>query len=183
MKKLLKSYLFDGLLLIALGIVMLVWPNTALKTVCIVAGAIVAVMGVIKIVAFFTNKSGERSAMDIVRGVVLLAVGIALMVASGFFIGVFQYVVGVILAYGAILMFVQAFMLRKEKGALMILSLVFAIITTVLAVVIFMNPTGFAAFMMQLEGISLIVEGLAMIIVLRKSLKELNPKKNSGEND
>lgn len=51
-----------------------------------------------------------------------LALGIALMVKSGFFITVFQYVTAVILAYGAILMFVQAFQLRKIKGAMFVLS-------------------------------------------------------------
>lgn len=56
--KLFRSYFFDGLLLIALGIVMLVWPEGSLKTLCVIIGAIVAAMGLIKESRFSQTRTG-----------------------------------------------------------------------------------------------------------------------------
>ena len=181
---LLKSYVFDGFLLIALGLVMLIWPENSLMTICIVAGIIIGVMGFVRCIAFFVDKKKDQSPTDLLMGVILLAAGVALIVKSDFFISVFQYITGVILIYGAILMFAHAYTLRREKGPLFLFSLIFAIVTTALAVVILINPLSFASFITRLHGVALIIEGLSMIGVLRKIGVEAKGKKSNdnGQN-
>lgn len=176
---LLKSYVFDGFLLIALGLVMLIWPEGSLKTICIVAGIIIGVMGLVRCIAFFVDKKKDQSPTDLLMGVILLAAGVALIVRSDIFINAFQYITGVILIYGAILMFAQAYTLRHEKGPMFVFSLVFSIITTALAIVILINPFSSAIFITRLHGIALIIEGLSMIGVLRKIGVEAKGRKSN----
>ncbi len=166
--KMLKSYFFDGFLLIALGVVMIVWPKQSLSILCDIIGAVIIVMGLIKLITFFAGKKEEKEAKDLLVGIIQLALGTALIVKADFFITAFQIITAIILAYGAIVMLCHAIALRKIKGPMFVLSIIFGIITLVLAVIIFIDPAAFAEFKTQLHGISLIVEGLAMIIVLSK---------------
>lgn len=168
-----KSFIFDGILLILLGVAMLLWPSAALKTLFIIIGAAVGVMGIIKVVAFFVNKNESRSPMDLVIAFAQVAIGVALIVKADMFIEFFNVVLAIILAYGAVLMFAQAIMLKHIRGPLFVLSMIFSVITMILAVIIFIDPAGFAVFMTQLRGIALIVEGIAMIIVLRNVNKQV----------
>ena len=170
MKELLKSYFFDGLFLIALGIIMLLWPEGSMMTLCIIIGAALMIMGLLKVIGNFSAGDASPRTSGLTLGLVQAGIGAALMVAPEFFIAVFQFIAAVLLIYGAVLMFIQAYRLRKERDVMFTLSLIFASLTTLLAIIIFINPRSFALFMTQLYGISLIVEGLAMIIVLRRRL-------------
>ena len=156
-----KSYVVDGLLLIALGIAMLVWPQESLKILCYVIGAVFAVMGIIKIIAFFAKKSKNSSGMFV--GLLQIAIGCALIFASDFFIAFFTYITAFILLYGAIMMFINAYNLRKVFGMMFMFSLIFAVVTLIFAIIILTNPP----FFIILGGIALIIEGIAMVVVLR----------------
>ena len=169
MKKFFRSTLFDGLLLIVLGVVMLVRPDVALQSLCLLAGILLCVMGAIKAVVFFVNKNGDKTPALLILGIVQLLLGIALIVKPGLFLQIFQFVVAVLLVYGACLMFVQAMLLRHLKGFFFFTSLICGLVMVILAAIIFANPAAFAAIMTQLEGISLIIEGLSTLLLLRKA--------------
>ncbi len=166
-----KSYFLDGVLLVLLGLAMLLWPGESLRVLCTGIGIALAALGLIKLIVFLAGRGGERSAGDLLVGLIQIALGAALILRADFFIGIFQIVTGVLLLYGSILMFVQAFLLRRTRGVLFVLALVFACVTAVLAVVILLNPVQFAAFITQLHGVSLIVEGAGMILVMRRVKK------------
>ncbi|MBQ3878928.1 MAG: DUF308 domain-containing protein [Oscillospiraceae bacterium] len=168
LKKVFRSYVFDALILIALGVVILVWPDESLRALCICIGVVLGLVGLFKIIAFAADKSSERSPLDVLFGLFQIVLGAAFIIKSDFFIGAFQIITGVILLYGSILMFIQAIRLRAIRGPMFVLSLIFAVLTLLLAVVILVNPIEFAAFMTQLHGISLIIEGAAMLIVLHR---------------
>ena len=162
-----SSNIFEGLLFILLGVAILIWPNHALKTLCVIAGIAVGLMGVLKSIFFIKTPKEERKIGMIIVGVIQLAFGIALIAASEFFINLFFVITGLMLVYGAFLMFFRAVQLRHVKGVMFALSIIFGIIYTILAVIIFMNPEGFAQFITRIQGVALIFEGLGLIIVLR----------------
>lgn len=163
-----KSYLFDGLLLVALGVVMLIWPEDALKILCIGGGILLIVLGLIKSIVFFANKE-DHSVPGLIIGIAEIALGIALIIKWDFFITAFQFITGIILIYGSGLMFIRAFALRREKGPIFAASIVFGILILVFAALILLNPLKFAAFITQLHAVALILEGLSMIIVMARA--------------
>ena len=106
-KSYLKNYMFDGIILAALGLIMLVWPNEALKVLCCVSGGLLAVMGFIRLALFLMSSKEDRTVSALIIAILQLAVGIVLIIASDFFVKLFFIVTGLLLAYGAILMFVD----------------------------------------------------------------------------
>ena len=167
--KLLRSFFLDGLFFIALGIAMLVWPSGALNALCVTIGVVIAVIGLLKIIGFISNKSGNRKGLSLFIGIIYIALGCSIIFNPDIFISILQYVIAVILLYGALLMFINAFQLRKVFGMMLIASIVFACLITLLAVIIIINPIAFASFITQLCGIGLIIEGFAMMLVLSVS--------------
>jgi uncharacterized membrane protein HdeD (DUF308 family) len=181
-KKLFSSYIFDGFLLVALGVVMLIWTGTY-DMLCYIIGGIAALLGVLKVVSYIVNKSGERKALNLLLGVILFAFGLALIIRPSFFETMFQVITGVILVYGAIIMFIHAIKLRKEKGAMFVMSLVFACLTTIFAVLVFIDPFDpESKARVVVHAVALIIEGLAMIAVLH-NIKPDEPKKLEGAED
>lgn len=166
-KAYLKNYIFDGIILALLGIAMLAWPNEALKVLCYVSGGLLAVMGFIRLALFLMSSKEERLFSVLILALVQLAAGIILILQAGFFVEIFFVVTGLLLAYGAILMFVRLIQLRRVKGPMFYFSLVFGIINLIFAVLILINPEQFASFSTRLQGAALVIEGIGMIIVLR----------------
>jgi len=168
LKKILTSYIFDGIVLILIGIAVIIWSELALDILFRVIGAVFAVLGIVKLIMFFVNKNNDRKATDLLTALLQIVLGAALLIKPDFFVKYLFIIIGVIMVYGSILMLIRAVKLRREKGAMFVLSLVFGILTLVLGAVIIWNPAAFANFIMILYGISLIIEGLAMLIVLSK---------------
>ena len=162
--RVLRSILFDGLLLTALGVVVIIWPETALKIFCIISGAVIAAMGLIRCIVFFVNKNGDHTAWDLILGIIQIALGVVLIIARESIIKSFFILSGILLLYGALMMIIQGIMLRKDKKAL-VACIIFAVIMIALGVIVLINPASFAKFVTRLQGASLVVEGIGMIIV------------------
>ena len=162
-----KSYLFDGLLLVALGVIMLIWPGEALQILCIGGGVLLIVVGLIKGIYFFVNKENGK-VIYLIIAIAEIALGIALIIEWEFFIKAFQFITGIILIYGSGLMFVRAIALRHEKGPMFVLSIIFGVLILVFAALILLNPLVFAEFVTQLHAVALILEGLSMIIIMSR---------------
>ena len=166
-KAYLKNYIFDGIIIALLGLAMLIWPNEALKVLCYVSGGLLAVMGFIRLALFLMSSKEEKTFSVLILALVQLAAGLVLILAADFFVEIFFVVTGLLLAYGAILMFVRMIQLRRIKGSMFYFSLVFGIINLIFAVLILINPEQFASFSTRLQGAALVIEGIGMIIVLR----------------
>lgn len=168
----LRSYAFLGVVLICIGVAMIVWPASALKTVFIVAGVALALVGLIKGILYFVGKGADRNLGDLLIGIFLFAAGLALSIKADFFISFFNYVTGALLVVGALLLFRRAYRLRAFRGAIFKLSLVFGIIMAILAALIIWNPSFLTDIIMYFYGAALIIEGLSMIIALREGKKK-----------
>lgn len=172
LKKLIFNYIFDGILLILLGLAMIIWPDTALTILCYVTGGVLIVLGIIKGIIFFSNKGSDKVIPEILIGVTEIIFGVILIVMPWFFIEFFQIITGIVLIYGSILMFIQAYRLNAAKDKSYVVSLVLALITLVLAILILIDPQFFAQARTVIHGVSLIIEGFSMIIALRKAIKK-----------
>ena len=180
LKVLFKNYVLDGVLLTLLGVVLLIWPDDALKTICIIIGVSIGVLGLLRSISYYSEAKEERNIKDLITAILLFAICISFIVFSEHIVVAFQYLIGVVLLYGAILFFIRAYSVRSQSALIMKLSLIFAVITTIFAIIIFINPEAFASFIMQIYGISLIVEGIAMLISLHK-FKLVYEEENEGK--
>ena len=163
----LKNYIVDAILLIALGLVMLIWPQWSLQIIFKWVGIGFIVMGLIKGLIYFSRKEKkERSSSDLLVGCLQLAVGIFAIAKAEVLASHFPIVAAILLAYGAIMMIVRAVKMKDGDQKTFILALVLGIVTLVLAVVVFAHPAMLANLMMQTAGIAMIVEGISLLIVM-----------------
>ena len=163
----LKNYIFDAILMIALGLVMLIWPQWSLQIIFKWVGIGFIVTGVIKGLLYSTKKEKkERSVADLLVGVAQLVVGIFTVAKAEFLASHFPIVAAILLAYGAIVMIVRAVKMKDGDQTKFRLSLILGIVTLVLAVVVFVHPAMLANLMMQTAGIAMIVEGISLLIVM-----------------
>ena len=168
----LKNYIIDAILLIILGLVMVIWPEAALKTLFTWMGICFLVMGAVKAAVFFLKKDKEeRSVPRLIVGIIQIIIGIFFIVKSDFLIAFFPTVEAIILAYGAIVMLIRAVKLRNENKNVFTLSLVLGIVALVLAIIVFFHPVLIADIMVQAAGVSMIIEGVSLLIVLSRKVQ------------
>ena len=165
----LKNYIFDAVLLIALGLVMLIWPQYSLKIIFKWAGIGFIIIGVIKCLTFFLKKDKKgRSIPDLLIGLLQIAVGIYAVVKADVLASHFIIVAAVLLGYGAIVMIIRALKLKNSAPKVFPLCFVLGLVTLVLAVIVFVHPVVLKDLMTETAGISLIVEGISLLIVMSR---------------
>ena len=165
MKKLMKNTLVDAFLLIVLGIVLLIKPSGTLEIIFRIIGVTLLVMGAVRIISFFTRKDeAERSVPALIVGIAQAVIGLLLIAKPDLLISVWYMVAAALIGYGAIVSLIRAVKQMNAKVPGAVATLVLSIATLVLAIVVFINPAAFAAFYMQLIGISFIVEGAALVL-------------------
>ena len=174
--------IFD-IVLIALGVVLIVWPVDAALMLTRIVGIVILVLAIVEIVVFAMSKSKE--AMEyvlLVISVLMAAVGIWLIVNPDWLVQFFNILFGVILGvYGLFGVFSSVGYGRKS-GGLWWIGLILSIIAIAMAVLIFMNPFATPKMLMIIIGASLVLGGVAGIynrIRIRKVRKVLVIQKTS----
>lgn len=168
----LKNYIVDAALLIALGLVMLIWPQYSLKIIFTWTGIGLLATGAVKAAIYFAKKNKEnRRAASLLAGLLQIAGGIFAIVKAGFLAEHFPVAAGLLLGYGAMVMILRALRLKSGSSKAFPLCFGLGLISLVLAVVVFVQPALLAGRMIQTAGVSMIVEGIALLIVLAQKEK------------
>ena len=168
----LKNYIFDAVLLIALGLVMLIWPQYSLKIIFTWVGIGFIIIGVIKCLNFIFKKNRkDRSIPDLLVGLLQIAVGIYAIVKAEVLASHFIIVAAILLGYGAIVMIIRSLKLKNVNSDRFTVCFVLGLVTLVLAVIVFVHPVMLADLMMQTAGVSMIVEGISLLIVMAQKEK------------
>ena len=165
----LKNYIVDAVALIALGLVLLIWHRYSLLTIFKWLALGLLVMGAVKVVFFFLKKEKKRSLRDLIVGLVQIALAILVFVKSAGLTDLFPTVAALLLAYGAIVMLLRAVKLRKGAKKDFLTVLILGVVCLVLAVVVFVHPAVLADVMIQAAGVSMIAEGVSLLIALSRS--------------
>ena len=153
----------NGLLSIALGVVILLWPGISLDALVIVFGAYALASGVVSFFYAFTSGAGGERGWLIVSGLLGIAVGIIVLVwpsisalALLYVIGAYAIALGIIAVFGA-------FYLPIDGGdtALMILS---GLVSVLFGIVIFAKPGDGALVTLALIAAFALVTGITELV-------------------
>lgn len=166
LRNILSSHYFEGAALLLFGLIMLLWPLNAKKIICVLMGCILILLGAILIVSFL-KKMGVGHPLELFGGLLSFALGIEMLARPSTFIVVVQVVMSITLIYSAILLFLQAYLLRNERGSLFVITVIFAVAALFFAVIMLIKPLEVARAFTQVKGASLILEGLAALFVIR----------------
>jgi uncharacterized membrane protein HdeD (DUF308 family) len=154
----------DGVLSIAFGVVILVWPGISLYALTILVGAWFVATGVVTLIAAVSGMSGDargwavlRSLLDIVVGVIVFVWPSISALALLYVIGAYAIILGIITIGGA-------FWLPFSGGdsALLVLT---GVASIVFGIVMFAMPGDGALVLLALIAAFALVSGISELVV------------------
>ncbi len=151
------------------GLFVLIFPNTSLMTVCYTLGAACLIGGIIRVVRYTkAKKESTPNIIDIISGIVLLAIAFMLLLHPKFLMSVLPFIMGVsIVIYG-----VSSFF--TGRGGLF--SKIFAVIIGLYGISLILNPFKGATTITSMVGFGLLIFGIVKIateIIANKRLSQL----------
>ena len=164
LKKIRWAIGIDGVLSVAFGVVVLVWPGISLYALTILVGAWFVATGVVTLIAAVSGMSGDargwavlRSLLDIVVGVIVFVWPSISALALLYVIGAYAIILGIITIGGA-------FWLPFSGGdsALLVLT---GIASIVFGIVMFAMPGDGALVLLALIAAFALVSGISELVV------------------
>jgi uncharacterized membrane protein HdeD (DUF308 family) len=171
------AYAVGAILLIA-GIVLLFWPDRSLTVVARFIGIFLAVIGLAQAFeAVTTHRKGSYWGLLLLRGLINLGFGLALLFWPSATVHVVVWLVGLDLVLTGIIAFIVSFQVPKEMGRSSFLLQ--AIVTVVLGVLIMAWPSATLTVISVILAILLILFGLVLLISgyqLSKAVVTIGPE-------
>ncbi|MDO4284742.1 MAG: DUF308 domain-containing protein [Eubacteriales bacterium] len=168
-KKIKTNRVIATLIGIILGVVLLVWPESSLIVLCQAVGLALAFGGIVAVVLYFVNHDGLMfSTVQLVFGVILAAIGIWIFARPARLVELVPTIIGLIVMINGIVDLSQTVTLGRQKYDKWWVSLIFAILTLVLGIVLIVKPFGIAAFITRVIGVVLIFNGLSDLWMISK---------------
>ena len=155
---------------IAVGVLLLINPETFTTIVVISFGAFLTVVGIIYLIRYFAaRKREEESTFTLIWSIVLLAFGIFAISAHSLIMSFFAFIAilyGVILLISGFVKIIGYFNSRKANLPVSAFSIISAVVSVILGGVILVNPFETTHFLFIFAGIAILVSAAFDIITL-----------------
>ena len=160
-----KEIIIINGVMIVLGLLISIFPETSRSVIGYVVGAVLAVLGLIRMIMYFTESKFEIvGSFSLVQGSVLLIFGIYFLVKPEFLATIMTAIFAVILLVGGVMKIQYAVDLLRFKVGYWWIELIFAALMITLGIITFANPFEAEKALMIYIGISLAVNGILDII-------------------
>ena len=147
--------------LIAIGVILMIWPQLGLNTMCKVYGIFLIVYGIAKFSGYFAKDLFQLAfQFDLAFGILLMAVGVILIARKNFAVDLIFSVFGILILADALFKIQMSVDAKRFGLALWWQILLIALVTGVIGVLVFIRPFEAAAMMMVLVGFSILLEGI-----------------------
>ena len=154
----------NGLLSVAIGVVILVWPNISLYALTILVGAYALATGVVALYYSFTAVAKNERGWLVFSGLLGIGVGIAVLVWPNISALALLYVIGAYAIALGIITIIGAFWLPLDGGdtALMVLT---GAVFIVFGIVMFAKPGTGALVTLALIAAFALIRGVTELVV------------------
>ena len=155
---------------IAVGVLLLVNPETFTTIVVVSFGIFLTVVGIIYLIRYFSaRKREEESLLTLIWSLVLISVGIFVISANQLIMSFFAFIAilyGVILLISGVVKIMGYFNARKANLPVSAVSIISAIISVILGGVILVNPFETTHVLFMFAGIAILVSAAFDIVTL-----------------
>jgi uncharacterized membrane protein HdeD (DUF308 family) len=163
--------IINGLIAIIFGIVALILPEQSMLTFVRYFGLLFIVAGVILLlVAYWKKNKQQKSLPQIIQGIIALFVGLALLIFTRQSIMLFLIIFGAWSVFDGLLKLYLLFKLKLTKTDVYV-TVLSALFSIVLGVLLFLNPYKIAALMITIIGLLSLAMGVTAIYLGIKSGK------------
>lgn len=170
-----------SLCVLALGVVLIVWPDVSALAVCIILGICCIGIGIVDIVRYIKlGLYGIFFRYDLILSICSILVGLLILVRSSSAVTFLPIAVGVYLIIGSVLCIQLAIELHQFHGGGWLLAMIWGIIGLVLAFMLLLDPFTGASALMIFAGISLVISAVQELYLLISISRALKKGKNAN---
>jgi uncharacterized membrane protein HdeD (DUF308 family) len=169
------SSIIIAILSVILGVVLIIYKNTAANWFVKVIGILMIVAAIYYTISFFTRASKDSiSRTNLVVGILLLILGIWFLTSSNVVLQVVQLIIGVIIIMQGILDLQAALAMKDNENSNWGVSLCLALATIILGVLLIFLPFKTLDVLLVMLGIVLIFDGISDMYIIGVFSKTAN---------
>lgn len=169
-----NGMLFLSIAFIALGLLLLVMPQTSLLWICYAFGAVVLITGIVCLIQYARIRgSGFSAPFFLVAGVSTAALGLFTLVRPEVVASFLPVVFGLFILIDGCTRIGTAIELARRQADKWWMMLLFSVLSIALGILLLVNPFGAAVSVVMLCGVLLIIEGVVNLSCVVYTAMEL----------
>ena len=176
LKKVKINYLIEAIVMIVIGIVLIVWTGDSIRLFARILAALLVIVGAAAVIGYLIHRDKRKlSYVGFVMGIIIAALGIWIFFNPDTFTDFIPKLFGIFIIASGLVNLGQTFSLARSNYDYWSVSLVFAVITIGMGVVLLVEPSFVKKFLVTLIGIFLVYDGatnLWTIFKVGKFVKE-----------
>lgn len=162
--KQLNNAVLRSIFAILLGLVLILWPETAIHYLVMTIGALFMVPGIISLINYLSRDKRESSyTMFPVDSIGSLLLGSWLILMPGFFVDILMYLLGAVLIIAGLQQIISLFHARKWSTVPVGFYLLPTLILITGGMIIY-NPAAIAANTFIIFGVAMLIYGINELI-------------------
>lgn len=186
-KEMRNSYLLSLVVMIALGILLFLFPDTSVRMVCIGIGAVLLVYGLLKLMGLIRYREYlQVIGLQVMISALPALIGIAMILAPEVFASILPVIVGVFLGIIGAVELHAALSMKRMAFEDWRSSMAVAVMTLILAVLVLWNPFATVAATVMMIGAGLAISGASNLIQaarVRRKLRKLGKELEKSGTD
>ena len=147
-----------SLIFVIFGIMLISRPEAIMSIISILLGGIFVVMGILKVVDYYSN--GKQDNYLIALSVVMILIGVIIMFCADIIMSVFRILIGIWIIYSGIMNMQTAIVWKDFKSRLWLFTLILSIVMIIGGIYILVNTGA----IIQTIGVIILVYGIIDII-------------------
>lgn len=185
LKKTAWAAIFESLITIVLGVLLIVWPDTVIKIIAYVVGTFLIIKGAYQVINYFVVK-GQNDFFNngLLSGVISVLIGLALLLIGEEIANVFRIIIGIWMIYESLTRINTSIKFHAAGIAAWKYILILALIMLVLGVFITFYSGAVVTligWMMVLVGIIGIISDTLFIQYINQIAESITGKAKNGK--
>ena len=178
LKKLVNSYLIVFVAETIIGILLLINPDIFTNTISYICGGILLTFGILKLIAYFRGDNFET---EILMAILLCASGVFIITKPDFIFKILAFFFGIYILGQGIYSIKGALLIKEYNKDNWTAPMVVAVLTTIVGLIIVLNPFGSIKATLKVLGIALIFSAAFSIYNGMITKRKINKIQNQDD--
>lgn len=162
-----QNYFINAVIMVALGLVLVIWPDVLGVMLCYLLGGALILMGVIQLIGFLRGERlGFYSKFNMIMGIVLVLLGLWICTQPHIVLSIIPVVVGIIVLIHGLMDIQYTLDIKKTGNTKWWIALIAAILTLIVGLLLVFNPFTAYEITMILLGIAMLYDGGSDLVLL-----------------
>jgi len=174
--KVFTTSIFTSVVFIALGVFLLVRPDTIIRIISNIIGIIILLLGAFSLGKYFSIKE-KKVDYNLIYGTICMIIGLVIILNPNALATLIPFVLGFWIIINSIVKIQYSLDLKAHNNKAYVPTLVIGLLTLVWGLILIFNPFGGAVAVTQLIGIFIIVYSILDMtdsVILHKNVKDIS---------